>query len=62
MAMGKSSTKACQECGTAHAIQRGDCLPLELRRGPSVTDPNHPSNSGEWRRVLDALRNHGLPA
>jgi hypothetical protein len=62
MATGKSSGKRCSECGTEHTEARGQCEPLEERRGPDVTSPDHPSNNGAWRRVLDTLRNHGLPA
>lgn len=61
MAMGKSSGKKCTECGTEHAVTRGDCLPLEQRKGPSVTEPRHPSNNGDWARLMDAMRNVGLP-
>lgn len=51
-----SQTKPCPECGTRHAVRRGDCAPLEQRRGPAVTDPSHPSNSGAWVRCLGNLR------
>ena len=61
MAMGKSSGKKCAECGTEHSVQRGDCMPLEVRKGPDVTSPNHPSNNGSWRRLMDAMWNVGIP-
>lgn len=61
MAIGKSSGKRCPECGTEHSVQRGPCDSIELRRGPDVTNPNHPSNNGAWKRTLSALWAHGLP-
>lgn len=56
MAMGKGSGRKCQECGTEHATQRGDCLPLDQRRGPDVSDPNHPANTGATTRMLASIQ------
>jgi hypothetical protein len=49
------SNRKCSECGNTHAATRGDCEPLEKRRGPAITDPKHPSNDGSWARVLASL-------
>lgn len=54
MALGTNAS--CSECGMKHATSRGDCAPLDQRRGPSVTDPKHPSNSGEWARYSSLPR------
>lgn len=59
--MATPNTKRCAECGTEHTVHRGPCEPLEVRRGPPVTSPDHPTNNGAWRRTLDALQWHGQP-
>lgn len=55
---GATYEKPCSECGTKHAVNRGNCDPLEKRRGSAVTDPNHPSNNGSWARTLEAMRTY----
>lgn len=50
------TTPKCPECNTRHAAQRGNCDPIEKRRGPPVTSPDHPSNDGRWAKTLAVLK------
>jgi hypothetical protein len=50
---------ACPECGRRDPAAREQgglhCLPLAQRRGPSVTDPKHPSNDGSFAEYMAAV-------
>jgi hypothetical protein len=48
-------TSKCRGCGS----KRGsDHCTFPSKKGPEVTDPNHPSNNGKWDDILSQIRSY----